>query len=1797
MADTYSYPLLVELPDGNIPKLKNKLVKYFQSKKSNGGDCEVDYEPGSRTAVLRFRREEDQRNVLAKAAHQISLDKGVIKMTVHLPSEEKKTQETPSEKGNKYVAVTIKESKADEPNPADPVQTEEKGKEADAADEELCSTSAVLENLSERGSEEFLQMLVENILKAHAHSSASQGFNLEIIPEISSAVVTFQSGKVNADFIAQCPQNKMFTKLNFSVRPLEVTKQVVVENIQNTNVDMLQLYFESEGGDVDDLNLNEAEQSAVITFEDCQAVQKVLKKKHHIKNEDIKVYPFYKSLGVALYGKDQPSLKLPAATSEPIDSDIWRYLTNNQAAAQSVRSDMAKHFCDVNLDQSTVRLSPLSLLLKQKDAKATMKDWTTTVKSAFAQAMSKFKSLKFPVESEVWEKSEEKIRQSLLNEDVLVVSEKSSGVLSVVGLVNDVNRQEKTVSEALNKINQTVQREKTVKTQEIKVPPSIFHILSQDGLQDKLLRVSPELKTHYDKEAAVLKVTGLFNEIFEVSKIINDGILGFKRGNLEVDTYVFDMMKDEQQEELTSALLTSVGINAALEISAQRVQLVALSDKDLLHGQDHLRRFLISQYIDVEDVDVLKKPEWQVLVGQLENDNNKKCRITQSPQKVVVSGHKDSVEQVSSELSSFLTQNAHVETTVDVKANVIIDYIKSLDMSWLKDWEDKVAVSFRKEAIFLSGSRASVEQIKILLEDVVASVSFDILRLSKPGVKKLFKDKDSMLLSTIRRDTGCLVQLVDEDGDKGDDWASVQVQKPVYQIKTQDGVEIAVCKADMCSYPVDAVVNASTPALKHSAGLAAALVKAAGPQLQAECDRIVSKGQLKPGDCVITGAGGQLCCQKIIHAVGPKYIKTPSHKAEAQLRRTIKNSLELAETHGCTSVALPAVGRGQGFPLDLCVATVVKAVKDYYLEKYDTILKMIHLVDNDDSVVQAMEGAVKQEFGSHSVVNSPQPLTTKVSKSPPVKRAVDDSCLCRVQTKEGLDIILTKGNIEASTMEVIVNTVSEDFDLTKGAVSRVILAAAGPRLQQMVAAQDPRGAVGEVVVTDGCNLKSQNVYHTVAPRWDKGKSTAKKTLCDILNRCLDLAESNHMSSISFPAIGTGNLGFPKDLVASLMLEKILAFSSQNHPKNLKKVVIVLYPTDAETIKEFSDEFMKKFPSAAHGSLAPNKVQSPAGPFSNVASSSGMHETKLGNVTIQAVTADITQETTDVIVNSSNADFSLKSGVSKAILEAAGQAVEQECRNLAAQPNPGMIMTQPGNLKCKKILHLIGTTDTIKINKSVKEALEMCLKTSHTSVSFPAIGTGQGNVQARQVADSMLDAVIEVLSQNTSSTLTTVRIVVFQPHMLKDFSDSMHQRGHIDAKDKGGAFMQFWGKLKTILVGKTTESPDKKEDFVIVTVQGDPTCFHICGGRQAEVDSAKKRITDLISMGQTSVLVTDSSISNMGQADIQQLIDIQKKLGVVIRSEIMNGQHSLIIEGLQKDVFEVKCAVYDMLKKVREVEEMKRNMALAGRVADWQYEQSGQFISFDAMANFQLEQACEESKPRITIKVQGQVYTVVLPNGPATDSQGNVLKIRRNDKLKGQEVPVSWDPMPTGTTCLPFLIQPGTPEHTDVLNLFQVSCKRPITKIERIQNPTLWKAYQAKKQDLELRNKHQNNEKRLFHGTCESTASKVNELGFNRSYAGMNAAAYGNGTYFAVNASYSASDTYSKPNSNGEKIMYLCRVLTGDFCKGKSGMIDAPTKGTSSVETYNSVVDNEANPIIFVIFHDNQAYPEYMITFQ
>jgi poly [ADP-ribose] polymerase 10/14/15 len=187
------------------------------------------------------------------------------------------------------------------------------------------------------------------------------------------------------------------------------------------------------------------------------------------------------------------------------------------------------------------------------------------------------------------------------------------------------------------------------------------------------------------------------------------------------------------------------------------------------------------------------------------------------------------------------------------------------------------------------------------------------------------------------------------------------------------------------------------------------------------------------------------------------------------------------------------------------------------------------------------------------------------------------------------------------------------------------------------------------------------------------------------------------------------------------------------------------------------------------------------------------------------------------------------------------------------------------------------------------------------------------------------------------------------------------------------------------------------------------------------------------------------------------------------------------------------------------------------------------------------------------------------------------------------------------------------EYDEVVAFFESSMgerrRFSVTNLERIQNLPLWQSYAVRKQIIYTRDAgsthHRINnldltdiERRwLFHGTAGAVVPKIETQGFNRAFAGKHAVLFGKGVYFARDASYSSDETYSAPDRNGIQRMFLCRVIVGDWCRGVEGQLTPDAKPHNPLELFDSTVNSVSQPSIFVIYHDAQAYPEYLISFR
>jgi O-acetyl-ADP-ribose deacetylase (regulator of RNase III) len=136
-------------------------------------------------------------------------------------------------------------------------------------------------------------------------------------------------------------------------------------------------------------------------------------------------------------------------------------------------------------------------------------------------------------------------------------------------------------------------------------------------------------------------------------------------------------------------------------------------------------------------------------------------------------------------------------------------------------------------------------------------------------------------------------------------------------------VQLEVREGDIAALDVDAVANAANDRLWMGAGVAGALKRAGGEEIEQEA---MAKGPIPLGSAVAT-AGGRLPARWVIHgAVMGQDLRTTSEL----VRRTTRSCLELADELGCRSLALPAFGTGVGgFSLAECAAIMVDQTRHF----------------------------------------------------------------------------------------------------------------------------------------------------------------------------------------------------------------------------------------------------------------------------------------------------------------------------------------------------------------------------------------------------------------------------------------------------------------------------------------------------------------------------------------------------------------------------------------------------------------------------------------------------------------------------------------------------------------------------------------------------------------------------------------------------------------------------------------------------------------------------------------------------
>ena len=161
-------------------------------------------------------------------------------------------------------------------------------------------------------------------------------------------------------------------------------------------------------------------------------------------------------------------------------------------------------------------------------------------------------------------------------------------------------------------------------------------------------------------------------------------------------------------------------------------------------------------------------------------------------------------------------------------------------------------------------------------------------------------------------------------------------------------MELEVLEGDITRLDVDAIANAANDALWMGAGVAGAIKRAGGDEIEAEAQ---GKGPIAVGDAVVTGAG-RLNARWVVHgAVMGQDLRTSANLVE----RTTRRCLEVADELGARSFALPAFGTGVGeLPVEDAARVMVAAARAFEPRALERVVFAVY----GDAAKRAFDAAV-----------------------------------------------------------------------------------------------------------------------------------------------------------------------------------------------------------------------------------------------------------------------------------------------------------------------------------------------------------------------------------------------------------------------------------------------------------------------------------------------------------------------------------------------------------------------------------------------------------------------------------------------------------------------------------------------------------------------------------------------------------------------------------------------------------------------------------------------------------------------
>ncbi|CAF1170949.1 unnamed protein product [Adineta steineri] len=630
-------------------------------------------------------------------------------------------------------------------------------------------------------------------------------------------------------------------------------------------------------------------------------------------------------------------------------------------------------------------------------------------------------------------------------------------------------------------------------------------------------------------------------------------------------------------------------------------------------------------------------------------------------------------------------------------------------------------------------------------------------------------------------------------------------------------------------------------------------------------------------------------------------------------------------------------------------------------------------------------------------------------------------------------------------------------------------------------------------------------------------------------------------------------------------------------------------------------------------------------------------------TIAVEKGDITKaRNVDAILNAANGSLRHAGGVDKAIANAAGSALDEECKQIITEnnglpiPAGKAVKTTAGRLPFKCIIHAIGPQymdgnqqERSLLFSCILECLKLAENEGCTSVALPAISDKTYGFPLADCTNIVVRAIKQFFADYPQSKMKKVILLDMDDTACNSIAREVsidHNNAVLDNDDaivdcelppltaewcwQDDNYEQIYNDddicqientfqeyLKNSSSSELTISVDNLASGTIIDynihffpdvktlIANNPNTLNsrlVCGF-QMRKDTRFRR--DLIRYPLVVVQQQRQNKTKPVSYRPKPLDSYDPQITIARESWDITGITKATLEQAQKAIRSAidSATISESFSINLDQNLDDHRMVLSQIVAQ-------QHIKID----FQ-----QESSGQLSMTLKGFKTSVLDAKSQIDLYAEDILKtqVENDDELR---IPKAWGDQKEGCNLVP--ISKNDPDFASIENRMKETLPNiKIDKIERIQNVRLWNHYAFRRRVLKKELRVMSNsqiELELFHGTRNTPTSTVynGEYGLDMTFSSDGL--WGIGIYFAKNASYSCG-SYAYTLPNGKKQVFLAQVLTGDVydCKSDTSLRRPPKKNEkASTLRYNSVSGDTGGSKVYIVYENRVVYPTYLITF-